>query len=37
MPNIHQITRQRIHSADFAQPQNLIKRIYSMLKKVMGA
>jgi len=32
--NIHQITRQRIQSADFAQKQGLVKRIFSMLKKV---
>lgn len=37
MPNIHQITRQRIQSSDFAQPQGIITRISSMLKKVWGA
>ncbi len=31
--NIHQITRQRIQSADFAQKQGLVKRISLMLKK----
>ena len=36
MPNIHQITRQRINSADFAQKQGLFKRISSILKKVRG-
>lgn len=34
--NIHQITRQRVQSADFAQKQGLFKRISSMLKKVWG-
>ena len=34
--NIHQITRQRIHSADFAQKPGLVQRISSMLKKVWG-
>jgi len=34
--SIHQITRQRIQSTDFAQKQGLIKRISSMLKKVWG-
>lgn len=32
--NIHQITRQRIQSAEFAQKQGLVKRISLMLKKV---
>ncbi len=36
MPNIHQITRQRIQSNDFAHKQGLAKRISSMLKKVWG-
>lgn len=35
--NIHQITRQRIQSADFAQKQGLVKRISLMLKKSMGS
>ena len=34
--SIHQITRQRIQSADFAQKLGLFKRISSMLKKVWG-
>jgi hypothetical protein len=34
--SIHQITRQRIQSADFAHKQGLLKRISSMLKKVWG-
>ena len=34
--NIHQITRQRIQSADFAHKPSLSKRISSMLKKVWG-
>ncbi|CAM87720.1 hypothetical protein from bacteriophage [Acinetobacter baumannii AYE] len=34
--NIHQITRQRIQSAEFAQKQGLVKRISLMLKKVWG-
>lgn len=34
--NIHQITRQRIQSAVFAQKQGLVKRISLMLKKVWG-
>lgn len=34
--NIHQITRQRIQSADFAHKPSLGKRISSMLKKVWG-
>jgi|GEM_PF-1262504 hypothetical protein len=34
--NIHQITRQRIQSADFAQKPGLVQRISSMLKKVWG-
>ena len=34
--NIHQITRQRTQSADFAHKQRLFKRISSMLKKVWG-
>ena len=34
MPNIHQITRKRIQSADFAHKPSLSKRISSMLKKV---
>lgn len=34
--NIHQITRQRIQSADFAQKQGLVQRISSMFKKVWG-
>lgn len=37
MPNIHQITRQRIQSADFAHKQSFVKRIFSMLKTVWGA
>ena len=36
MPNIHQITRQRIQSADFAHKQGLAKRISSMLKTAWG-
>jgi len=37
MPNnIHQITRQRIQSADFAHKQSFIKRISSMLKTAWG-
>ena len=36
MPNIHQITRQRIQSSDFAQKQCLAKRITSILKQVWG-
>ncbi len=35
--NIHQITRQRIQSAEFAQKQGLVKRISLMLKKSMGS
>lgn len=35
--NIHQITRQRIQSADFAQKQGLVKRISLILKKSMGS
>lgn len=31
--NIHTITRQRIQSPDFAQPQTIIQRIAAMLKK----
>ena len=34
--SIHQITRQRIQSADFAQKQGLVQRISSVLKKVWG-
>ena len=34
--SIHQITRQRIKSADFAQKPGLVQRISSMLKKVWG-
>lgn len=34
MPNIHQITRQRLQSADFAQKPGLVQRIPSILKKV---
>ena len=36
MPNIHQITRQRIQSSDFAHKQSLAKRISSMLKTAWG-
>ena len=36
MLNIHQITRQRIQSADFAHKQSFIKRISSMLKTAWG-
>jgi hypothetical protein len=36
MPNIHQITRQRIQSNDFAHKPSLSKRISLMLKKVWG-
>jgi hypothetical protein len=36
MPNIHQITRNRIQSSDFAHKQGLAKRISSMLKKIWG-
>lgn len=36
MPNIHQITRQRIQSADFAHKPSLIMCISSILKKVWG-
>ena len=32
--NIHQITRQRIQSAEFAQKQGLVKRISLMLKSM---
>ena len=35
--NIHQITRQRIQSTDFAQKQGLVKRVSLMLNKVWGA
>ena len=34
--NIHQITRRRIQSSDFAQKPGLVKRISSMLKQVWG-
>ncbi|WP_180114293.1 hypothetical protein [Acinetobacter sp. YH12063] len=34
MPNIHQITRQRIQSPDFAYKKGLVKRISSILKQV---
>jgi hypothetical protein len=34
--SIHQITRQRIQSADFAQKQGLVQRISLLLKKVWG-
>ncbi|KAF1020625.1 MAG: hypothetical protein GAK29_03592 [Acinetobacter bereziniae] len=36
MPNIHQITRQRIQSPDFAQKQSVMKRISLLLKQVWG-
>ncbi|NKG39217.1 BRO family protein [Acinetobacter johnsonii] len=34
--DIHQITRQRIQSIDFAHKQGLAQRIYSMIKMVRG-
>lgn len=34
--NIHEITRQRIQSTDFAQKPRLVQRISLMLKKVWG-
>lgn len=33
---IHQITRQRIQSIDFAHKQSLTQRISSMIKKIWG-
>lgn len=36
MSKIHQITRQRIQSTDFAHKQGLAQRISSMIKKVWG-